>query len=191
MESSPLQSRKLGFRSPRPMNPFTRFTWLWDSSQPYFAHRSELPIASKRRPMHDAWNAVRSVDTTVHEHAHIYSLAHDAYWANHQAYPKGLDLPPLVPHDLHVATLVLGSDKVGQHNKQQSRIWGFGQKSEDDGMTVSNCFPSCHIVVLTCMSVDFVLKLNLHTGWRSKIAFIMRLNGSQLTFIPRQRHGGI
>ena len=76
---------------------------------------------------------MRSVDTTVHEHARIYSLAHNAYQAIHQALPKALDLPPLVPHDLHVATLVLGSDKVGQHNKQQPWIWGFGQKSEDDG----------------------------------------------------------
>ena len=48
-----------------------------------------------------AWNAVKSVDTTVHEHAHIYSLACDAYQAICQALPKALDLLPLVPHDLH------------------------------------------------------------------------------------------
>ena len=59
-------------------------------------------------------------------------------------------------------------------------------------MTVSNCFSSCHNVVLTYMScTGFMLKLNLNAGWRSKIAFIMRLNGSQLTFILRQRHEGI
>ena len=82
---------------------------------------------------------MRSVDTTVHEHACIYRLAHDAYWAICQALPKALDLLPLVPHDLHVATLVLRSDKVGQHNKQQSWIWGFGQKSEDDGTWMDDC----------------------------------------------------
>ncbi|KAF8258199.1 hypothetical protein EI94DRAFT_1623948, partial [Lactarius quietus] len=35
--------------------------------------------------------------------------------------------------DLHVATLVLGSDKPGQRNTQQSWIWSFGQTSEDEG----------------------------------------------------------
>ena len=68
----------------------------------------------------NAQNAVKSVNTTVHEHAHIYTLACDAYGVIHQAYPKGPDLLPLLPHDLHVITLVLGPDRVGQHNKQQS-----------------------------------------------------------------------
>ena len=52
-------------------------------------------------------------------------------------------------------------------------------------MTVSNCFPAFQAVTLLCLLVcqlkgctGFVLKLNLNTGWRTKIAFIMRLNGS-------------
>ena len=137
MEPSPLQSGKLGFGWPRPMKLFTRFTWLWDSSQPSFTHRSELPLGQQKKT--HAWNAVKGVNTTVHEHAHIYTLTCDAYRVIHWAYPKGPDLPLLVPHDLHVATLALGSDKVGQCNKQQSWIWGFGQKSEDDSTWMNDC----------------------------------------------------
>ncbi|KAF8263452.1 hypothetical protein EI94DRAFT_1807176 [Lactarius quietus] len=44
-----------------------------------------------------------------------------------------LELPTLTPQDLHVATLILGSDKPGQCNTQQSWIWSFGQTSEDEG----------------------------------------------------------
>ena len=33
----------------------------------------------------------------------------------------------------------LGSDKVGQCNKQQTQIWGFGQMSEDDGTWMDDC----------------------------------------------------
>ena len=81
---------------------------------------TQVRTANSQQKKTRAWNAFRSVDTTVHQHACIYSLACDAYQVIHQALPKAPDLPPLVPHDLHVATLVLGSDKVGQCNKQQS-----------------------------------------------------------------------
>ena len=101
--------------------------------------RTQVRTANSQQKKTRAWNAVKSVDTTVHEHARIYTLACDAYRVIRQAYPKGPDLPPLVPHDLHVATLVLGSDKVGQRNKQQSWIWGFGQRSEDDGTWMDDC----------------------------------------------------
>ena len=81
---------------------------------------TQVRTANSQQKKTCAWNTVKSVDTTVHEHAHIYSLAHNAYQAVCKVLPKGLDLLQLVPHDLHVTTLVLGSDKVGQHNKQQS-----------------------------------------------------------------------
>ncbi|KAN0131064.1 hypothetical protein V8E53_011197 [Lactarius tabidus] len=61
-----------------------------------------------------AWNAVKSVETTVHENARIYSMARNAYWTLRQAYPTGPDLPQLLPNDLHIATLVLGSEQTGQ-----------------------------------------------------------------------------
>jgi hypothetical protein len=82
---------------------------------------------------------VKSVDTTVHQNAHIYNMAHNAYWMLHKSFPNGPDLPQLLMEDLHVATLVLGSDKAGQHNKQQSWIWSFGQTIEDDGTWMDDC----------------------------------------------------
>lgn len=101
--------------------------------------RTQVRSAKSQQKKTRAWNAVKSVDTTVHEHARIYSLAHDAYRMIHQALPNGPDLPQLLPQDLHVATLVLGSEKTGQCNKQQSWIWGFGQQSEDDGTWMDDC----------------------------------------------------
>ncbi|KAI9443894.1 hypothetical protein H4582DRAFT_2071441 [Lactarius indigo] len=80
-----------------------------------------------------AWNAIHSVDTNVHEHARIYSMAWDAYRKLRKAAPIPQDLLKLHSKDLHVATLVLGSQQVGQRNTQQSWIWGFGNTTEDDG----------------------------------------------------------
>ena len=51
------------------------------------------------------WNTVKSVDTTVHEHAHIYSLAHNAYQAVCKVLPKGLDLLQLVPHFMYIHSI--------------------------------------------------------------------------------------
>ncbi|KAI9432529.1 hypothetical protein H4582DRAFT_2083395 [Lactarius indigo] len=79
-----------------------------------------------------AWNAIHSVDTNVHEHARIYSMARDAYRKLRKAAPILQDLPKLHSKDLRVATLVLGSQQVGQRNTQQSWIWGFGNTTEDD-----------------------------------------------------------
>ncbi|KAI9431632.1 hypothetical protein H4582DRAFT_2084821 [Lactarius indigo] len=80
-----------------------------------------------------AWNAIHSVDTNVREHARIYSMARDAYRKLRKAAPIPQDLPKLHSKDLRVATLVLGSQQVGQRNTQQSWIWGFGNTTEDDG----------------------------------------------------------
>ncbi|KAI9443063.1 hypothetical protein H4582DRAFT_2054158 [Lactarius indigo] len=61
------------------------------------------------------------------------SMARDAYRKLRKAAPIPQDLPKLHSKDLHVATLVLGSQQVGQRNTQQSWIWGFGNTTEDDG----------------------------------------------------------
>ncbi|KAI9429321.1 hypothetical protein H4582DRAFT_1764265, partial [Lactarius indigo] len=79
------------------------------------------------------WNAIHNVDTNVCEHACIYSMAWDAYRKLRKAAPIPQDLPKLHSKDLCVATLVLGSQQVGQRNTQQSWIWGFGNTTEDDG----------------------------------------------------------
>ncbi|KAN0128148.1 hypothetical protein V8E53_014063 [Lactarius tabidus] len=95
--------------------------------------RTQVRSAKSQQKKTRAWNAVKSVETTVHENARIYSMAHNAYRTLRQAYPTGPDLPQLLPNDLHIATLVLGSEQTGQCNKQQSWIWSFGQTTEDNG----------------------------------------------------------
>ncbi|KAF8268583.1 hypothetical protein EI94DRAFT_1700161 [Lactarius quietus] len=75
--------------------------------------RTQVRSANTQQTKTHAWTAISSVDTTAH--------------------PDALELPTLTPQDLHVATLVLGSDKPGQCNTQQSWIWSFGQTSEDEG----------------------------------------------------------
>jgi hypothetical protein len=76
---------------------------------------------------------VHNVDATVHEHARIYSMAHDAYRMLHQAFKITPELPQLCQEDLRIETLVLGSQVTGQRNEQRSWIWSFGQTTEDDG----------------------------------------------------------
>ncbi|KAF8257631.1 hypothetical protein EI94DRAFT_1817279 [Lactarius quietus] len=93
--------------------------------------RTQVRSANTQQTKTHAWTAFSSVDTTVHEHARIYSMACDAFWNIRLAHPDALELPMLTPQDLHVATLVLGSDKPGQRNTQQSWIWSF--ESEDEG----------------------------------------------------------
>ncbi|KAF8258658.1 hypothetical protein EI94DRAFT_1707799 [Lactarius quietus] len=95
--------------------------------------RTQVRSANTQQTKTCAWSTISSVDTTVHEHARIYSMARDAFWNIQQAHPDALELLTLTPQDLHVATLVLGSDKPGQRNTQQSWIWSFGQTSEDEG----------------------------------------------------------
>ena len=65
-------------------------------------------------------------------------MAQDAYQRVHPAFPDGLEILQLLPEDLHVATLVLGSEQTGQQNKQKSWIWSFGQAAADDGTWMNN-----------------------------------------------------
>jgi len=101
--------------------------------------RTQVRPAKTQKTKTRAWNSIHNVDTTVHEHARIYSMARDAYRNIRQAGGGATDLPQLHPKDLHVATLVLGSEQVGQRNTQQSWIWGFGQTVEDDGTWMDDC----------------------------------------------------
>ncbi|KAI9432278.1 hypothetical protein H4582DRAFT_1821382 [Lactarius indigo] len=95
--------------------------------------RTQVRPAHTQQTKTRAWNAIHSVDTNVREHARIYSMARDAYRKLRKAAPIPQDLPKLHSKDLRVATLVLGSQQVGQRNTQQSWIWGFGNTTEDDG----------------------------------------------------------
>ena len=100
---------------------------------------TQVRLAKSQKKKTCAWHAIHNVDTTMNEHAHIYSLACDAYQRIHSAYPDGLELPQLLPQDLHVTTLVLGSEQTGQHNTQQSWIWSFGKTVADDGTWMNDC----------------------------------------------------
>ncbi|KAI9446284.1 hypothetical protein H4582DRAFT_1804475 [Lactarius indigo] len=95
--------------------------------------RTQVRPAHTQQTKTRTWNAIHSVDTNVREHARIYSMARDAYRKLRKAAPIPQDLPKLHSKDLRVATLVLGSQQVGQRNTQQSWIWGFGNTTEDDG----------------------------------------------------------
>jgi hypothetical protein len=100
---------------------------------------TQVRSANSQQKKTCAWNAVKSVEITVHENVCIYSMAHNAYRTLHQAYPTGPDLPQLLPKDLHIATLILGSEKTGQRNKQRSWIWSFSQTTEDNGTWMDDC----------------------------------------------------
>lgn len=108
--------------------------------------RTQVRPAKTQKTKTRAWNAIQNIETTVHEHARIYSLARDAFWNIRHAHTGGPDLPQLHSKDLHIATLVLGSEHVGQRNKQQSWIWGFGQTVEDDGTWMNDCKLSYSLV---------------------------------------------
>jgi hypothetical protein len=159
--------------------------------------RTQVRPANTQQTKTRAWNAVHSVETTVHEHARIYSMARDAYRTIRHAHAAGPDLPQLRPKDLQVATLVLGSEQAGQRNKQSSWIWGFGQKTEDDGTWMGDCkLPYSIDAILMCSHIEqlkgftgFVLRHSLRDGWKSRTASITKLNGFLHTFITRQRHG--
>ncbi|KAI9451585.1 hypothetical protein BJY52DRAFT_1190868 [Lactarius psammicola] len=80
-----------------------------------------------------AWDAIHSVDTTVHQHARNYSMARDSFLKIRDAYEGGPELPELWLEDLHVNTAILGATQVGQHNTQLPWIWSFGTTVDQDG----------------------------------------------------------
>jgi hypothetical protein len=159
--------------------------------------RTQVRPANTQQTKTRAWNAVHSVDTTVHEHARIYSMARDAYPRIRNGCAAGPDFPRLQKDDLHIATLVLGSEQTGQRNKQQSWIWGFGRTVEDDETWMNDCkLPYSLGGILLCSSIEqlkgFIGSVQRHSlkdGWMNKTASIMKLNGFLHTFIPMQRHG--
>src|SRR6266404_3106620 len=80
--------------------------------------RTQVRHARTQRTKTCAWNAVHGADTTVQEHACIYSMARDAYQELRNALRDPPELPELMQNDLTVQTLILGSSQVGQHNTQ-------------------------------------------------------------------------
>jgi hypothetical protein len=95
--------------------------------------------ANTQRTKTRAWDAIHSIDTTVHQHARHYSMARDAYLKIHHAYEDGPELPQLRSEDLRVSTVTLGATQVGQRNKQLPWIWSFGTTVDQDNTWMDEC----------------------------------------------------
>jgi hypothetical protein len=117
--------------------------------------RTQVRTAKTQQTKTRAWTAINGVDTTVHEHARIYGMARDAFRNIRKGYPDGAELQQLYPKDLQVATLVLGSDEVGQRNTQRSWIWGFGKTANDKGTWMDDCGSCC--VLIPRAPADYIL----------------------------------
>jgi hypothetical protein len=62
--------------------------------------RDQVRHAKTQRTKTRAWDAIHSVETTVHQHARHYSMARDAYKKIQHAYEDGPQLPQLRSGDL-------------------------------------------------------------------------------------------
>jgi len=158
--------------------------------------RTQVRHARTQKTKTRAWSAIHGADTTVQEHACVYSMARDAYQKLRNALQDPVELPKLLPKDLNVQTLILGSEQVGQRNTQLSWIWGFGKTVDNEGTWMSNCewpYRLRYAHMLICIQLKrftgSVQRHSLSDGWRSSRASIMKLNGFLPGFMPRQRLG--
>jgi hypothetical protein len=101
--------------------------------------RGQVREANSQRTKTRAWDAIHSVDTTVHQHARNYSMARDAYLKIQLAYEDRPELPQLRSSDLRVSTAILGSAQIGQRNTQLPWIWSFGTKKDQHGTWMDEC----------------------------------------------------
>jgi hypothetical protein len=104
--------------------------------------RDQVRHAKSQRTKTRAWDAIHSVDTTVHQHARNYSMARDAFLKIQHAYEDGPELPKLRSEDLRVSTAILGSAQIGQRNTQLPWIWSFGTNTDNldqDGTWMDEC----------------------------------------------------
>jgi hypothetical protein len=101
--------------------------------------RTQVRHANTQQTKTRAWDAIHSVDTTVHQHAQNYSMARDAYLKIQHAYEDGPELPQLRSEDLRVRTAILGAAQVRQRNAQLPWIWSFGTTIDQDGTWMDEC----------------------------------------------------
>ena len=101
--------------------------------------RDHVRPANTQRTKTRAWDAIHSVDSTVHQHARNYSMAREAYLRIQQAYPISAKLPPLHVSDLHVGTAIINAAEVGQRNRQLPWIWSFGNTVNERGTWMHEC----------------------------------------------------
>ena len=101
--------------------------------------RDQVRHAKTQRTKTRAWDAIHSVDTTVHQHARNYSMARDACLKIQHAYEDGPELPQLRSQDLRISTTTLGAAQIGQRNTQLPWIWSFGATADQDGTWMDEC----------------------------------------------------
>jgi hypothetical protein len=101
--------------------------------------RGHVRPANTQRTKTRAWDAIHSVDATVHQHARTYSMAREAYLQIREAYRVGPDLPQLHVADLRVGTAIIDAAKVGQRNTQLPWIWSFGSTGDEHGTWMEEC----------------------------------------------------
>ena len=101
--------------------------------------RDHVRPANTQRTKTRAWDAIHSIDTTVHQHARNYSMAREAYLRIQEAYSIGTKLPQLHVADLHVGTTVINATEVGQRNRQLPWIWSFGHTVKEHGTWMHEC----------------------------------------------------
>ena len=101
--------------------------------------RDQVRHANTQQTKTHAWDAIHSVDTTVHQHARNYSMARDAFLKIKHAYQVVLELPQLRSEDLRVSTAILGAAQVRQRNTQLPWIWSFGTTVDQDRTWMDEC----------------------------------------------------
>lgn len=101
--------------------------------------RDQVRHAKTQRTKTRAWDAVHSIDTTVHQHARNYSMARDSFLKIQNAYEDAPELPKLRTDDLRVSTAILGAAQIGQRNTQLTWIWSFGVTVDQDGTWMDEC----------------------------------------------------
>ena len=104
--------------------------------------QTQVRQANTQQTKTRAWNTIHSTDTTVHQHARNYSMAHAAYIKVQQAYLDRPELLELHLADLHISTAILGAAEVGQRNTQLPWIWSFRATVNKDGTWMGEC--ECH-----------------------------------------------
>ena len=101
--------------------------------------RDHVRPTNTQRTKTRAWDAIHSVDATVHQHARHYSMAREAYLRIQQAYSISPKLPQLHVADLRVGTTIINAAEVGQRNRQLPWIWTFGNSVDEHGTWMHEC----------------------------------------------------
>ena len=110
--------------------------------------RDHVRPANTQRTKTRAWDAIHSVDSTIHQHARNYSMARDAYLQIREAYPVTQKFPQLHVADLRIGTAIINAAEVGQRNRQLPWIWSFGNTVDEHGTWMHECKYQCIMFII-------------------------------------------